>query len=352
MPLSDLWSNQAPDNADADAGDFFEDADAIDSANPSACEGADQENLKLRRKLQTGPAREALAVKRARQVPIAKTEAEPIADTYAERLQKRFFTHSYQRGGYQKKTCADDTPDEKRQFGRERSRCVWSFLQSLKAALVNLFQERGSCEHALNTIVADDTSTTLKAIGSGRNVVHTVMNTVQALRFRYSDGDFQCLHIPTPMRCLTSGKAEAIHAAFSSWLVLTASGLGTIWKHLDCPDKMPWRAKWKTTLLMGDALRANDKAWRCECRARAKTNDPFSCGLRFRCSNHQLCLVRKPTVLSVERMWSTVVRLGHLYETQSFRRSLAAAFVKLLQKDGQFTRSWMNFSIIFHFSLF
>ena len=332
MPLSDLWSGHDLSESDC----FLEPADAPESAD------IENENRQLKKKLQTCPARAARAVKRASRPDQPGQDSE-----YAERLQSRFFTHLYQRGSYQKTTFGNEAPDVKQQFSRERARCIWSFLQALKGALLHLFQNMGICQHAVNIIVADDTNTTLKAMGSGRNTVHTVMNTVQAVHFRYLDGECQCLHVPTPMCCLSSGKALAIHRAFTSWLVLTASGPGMIWKRLGCPDSFLSNTKWRTTLLMGDALRANDKAWRCDTAARLRVGDPESLGMRLRCSNHQLCLVRKPTVLSVERMWSTIVRLGHLYETQSFRRTLAAAFVKLLQKEGAFVRNLGGFQPIF-----
>ena len=341
MPLSDLWSHVESDvdenfESDDDDQQSDESDDGREAAEASRDNGA-AVNVLLKRKLQTAPARLAKAVKKAKQQGAG--DATMPAPTYAERLQKGFFSHQYQRS-YRRASCdpANDFNDVKQQFARERARCVWSFLAGLKSAVVSLFQ-RGDAEHILNTCIADDTSTKLRAPNAGRSIVYTVMNTFQFAYIRFTDGVWDSLHIPTPLQCLNSSKASAIHHALTSWLLVTASGPGQTWQSLGCARDLLHSVKWRTSVMIGDVLKANDAAWRVERERWHRDAAEGSIGMRLKCCNHQLCLVRKPTVLAIERLWATIVRLGHLMETHSFRRALATALVALIQEDGQFVRA-------------
>ena len=337
MPLSDLWEAHSPE--------------ALSDSDTDCDSGKNEEVQSLKRKLQTANARQAKAVKKAAEKSPKQDQhsGETSEDAYSKRLQKEYFTHEFHGRSY-RKPAVDPTLFEKndvrQQFVRDRARCVWSLLQRLKAVVVDLFLGRAQIQHVLNVCVADDTSTRLKPPSSSRSVVYTVMNSVQSAHFRFDNGEWECLHIPTPVTCLTSGKSASIHQAFTSWLVVSATGPGEMWSKLDCPNTLLDRCEWKTTILIGDALKANDGAWKCERKNRLKSKMAQCVGLRHKCCNHQLCLVRKPVVLSIERFWSTIVRLGHLMETHSFRRSMAAALVKFLQRDGNFvsvlTESWSH----------
>lgn len=243
----------------------------------------------------------------------------------------------------------------KQRFVRERARCVWSFLQQITHRIRNLLGGRRAVAHVLNTCVADDTNTSLKCSKAERNVVHTVMNTVQSAMIRYQNEDWELLHIPTPVQCLESGKASSIHAAFTSWLICSAAGIGCQWQRLGCTNDLGSQAAWRTCIMIGDALKANDAAWKQEtqilasARADPKSNSQRLLGMRFRCAVHQVALTRKPAVLAIESFWTTLVRLGHLYEGHSFRRALSAAIMSLVQKEGEFIRAWpqSTFGLIF-----
>lgn len=308
-----------------------------DSGNAAPLLSVDAENQRLKRQLRTAPARAA------KQVMKAKQESDPpllVEKTYAEQLQHDFFTPHWARLSHQIPT-ADPTCDEgegKQRFVRGRARCVWSFLKCLKDKVVALFQNRGKVQHLLNICIADDTSTRLRPSTAERSIIYTIMNTVQFAHLTFADRSWEGIHIPTPVRCLNSGKAESIHFAFGFWMLASAQGIGLIWRLLGCTGRLLDNMKWTTVLLMGDALKANDAAWKTE-RAKGIQNSDFkSLGIRLKCNNHQLSLVRRPAVLSVERFWSTVVRLGNLLESQGFRKGLASALVSLLHKPGSFVR--------------
>ncbi|CAE7402212.1 unnamed protein product [Symbiodinium sp. CCMP2592] len=308
----------------------------------------------MRRRLQTEKARIAVAASR-----VAKSKDAEVAaatncmppEPFQSRLQREQFTRLFVRTKYGT-TFMDK--DERHQFSRERARCVKSFLQAMVDAVVKLF--RGSSgsdalpmKHVLNTVVSDDTTTKLKAQGRpgfDQSVVYTVMNTSQSLVLRYADGATQCMHMPTPLQILPSGKAKSIHEAFKAWLLITGTGVGGRLLSLQCPANLASQSPWQTLVLMGDALKANNTAWNMEknslLQRRRETDSADvphrTLGLRLKCLNHQCALIRRPLVLSIERYWATLVRLGHLFELNSFRRSFAGALISLVQQPGNFVR--------------
>ena len=169
------------------------------------------------------------------------------------------------------------------------------------------------------------------------------MNSKQSPVARYGTGLVECLHIPTPLQVLAPCTAASIHAAFRAWLVVTGSGLGSKLINLSCSADATKEANWRTLVLMGDTLKANDAAWLEEAavlkEARAAGHvTQRTAGFRLRCGNHQLALVRKTAVLSISQFWPTLVRLGHLFETHAFNSSFAGAMIALLEEEGRFQR--------------
>ena len=130
----------------------------------------------------------------------------------------------------------------------------------------------------INTIVPDDTNTRLKGPGRGdRSLVHTVMNVVQSCVVYYekplSDGhNWHCFSLPCPVSILKVANTEHIHAAYASYLIAGAAGLGQRWKALGISSSVTdaiANGKWIVQLMCGDALEANSSmdrsadVWRC-----------------------------------------------------------------------------------------
>ena len=159
------------------------------------------------------------------------------------------------------------------------------------------------------------------------------------------------MHIPTPVQCLPTAKADSLHAALSAWLVVSAKGFGCMWERLGFAVELPQQCKWRTVVLIGDALRANDAAWKIEMKLLAKQRSLGGAlslaplGIRLKCAVHQLALIRRPIVLCIDQYWTSLVQLGHLYEAYSFRRGISAAIMSLLQKEGKFQRTLALLSI-------
>ena len=83
-------------------------------------------------------------------------------------------------------------------------------------------------------------------------------------------------------------------------------------------------------MFVGDALRANDAAFRREAFLLSQCNSGNICALRLRCSVHQLSLIRKVAVLMIPKFWSTIVRLAHLFEILAFRKTFASSMYALI----------------------
>lgn len=55
-------------------------------------------------------------------------------------------------------------------------------------------------------------------------------------------------------------------------------------------------------------------------------------------SNAQLCLIRKNLALRIPGYWSTLVRLGHLFESYSFRKKFYVAIAKLIKDNFDYMK--------------
>lgn len=88
--------------------------------------------------------------------------------------------------------------------------------------------------------------------------------------------------------------------------------------------------KWNVVAYIGDALRVNDavcaklnKQVHYKCISHGDSGDPTAqCQTLFiqmHCMIHQISLTRKHLALAFSGLWSNLVRLGHLFESHSFR---------------------------------
>ena len=319
----------------------------------------DNDPQKDKKRKQTEKGRIASLVSRAAKKP--KSQARPSssdgAHTYALDMQRRFFTGRLHHVFAMSQSYEASRPDPKKTILRDRSRCAWSLLVRVAHTLDTILTAGSSnpgtrVGHIINTIVPDDTTTRLKGPHVGdKSVVSTIMNQVQACIVTYEQQgtdvkpNWHCFPIPCPTTIINVPDAENIHAAYASFLVCGANGLGTKLQSLGLPANLAdaQTAKWAVQIMCGDALEANSSAFGLERKILFHKRKVLNqchrkVAIRLKCMNHQLCLIRKPVVLGVERYWATLVRLAHLYECASFRRRIAAGVVNLLSKPGVFER--------------
>ena len=329
MSLRDLWD-------DHDSG--------IESE--SEVKKAQREDQADKRRRQTENARKALLIKKRQKKEDAWDLAfsEKMVDSRQELLQEHYFTRRlFSPGQY------NDTNYKK--MKAERARCAFSLIRALLQVLRDLCQTPP--QHCICCVTADDTNTRMRP-PSGRSQIFTVCDTVQNVHLRSSACDgcpWTTLHIPTPLIALPGSKASDIHAGMTAWSVFCGRGLGTTLQSFGLAEEdlgAVFKAKFRTTIFIGDALKANDAAWTVERhimkrQERPTDSDNHHTALRIKCLTHQINLIRKPVVLSSAGMWSCFVRLAHLFQAHSFRRAFATSLLAVLQSPGTFHRisAWL-----------
>lgn len=259
--------------------------------------------------------------------------------SWAAILQQRFFTrqvfHSL------KETNAE--ADLKKE-ANERARCTFSLPTYIVQLIQGMFQSsNGKPVHIINAVIADDTDTRLKGLGhDGRPVLRTVCDTVQAVHCRFGQ-EWESLLIPTPMLVLAAPKTGDIHAATTAHSLVCGAGVGHMLESYGVSQSVVQTVDggWRSEILVGDALKANQASWRVEralLQSQREKSDGRLLGLNLKCLVHTLNLVRKPMALSIPGYWSTLVRFSHLMESYSFRTGFTTALLRVLQAPGSFQR--------------
>ncbi|CAK9064265.1 unnamed protein product [Durusdinium trenchii] len=250
MPFSDLWdtSEQKPEG-----------------------QSSDEELRRLRRSQRTAKAREAAAQARVRKqfhavdagvVDSGQTQAQ----TRASILQSKYFTRRLFSPGISKE-------QDYQKIGSERGRCVFSLVQFIVELVKGLFTDSAGqpkpVEHIINAVIADDTDTRMKGAGL-RSTIHTVCNTVQAVHVRMSpagkDELWVSTNIPTPMLVLSSPQCGNIHAASTAMSIVCGAGIGSLLGKFGVSfhDVTPHPRVFRTEVMVGDALQANQASWKLE----------------------------------------------------------------------------------------
>lgn len=310
---------------------------------------------RLLRKNRTEKARIAALLKkqsrRLFQKHIQPQQSEPSAETTLSALQTCFFTSRFSKAEYE----ADRYNGDNKSFTRDRARCVFSLMKAIASTVSKLFSPGSGDQavfHVLNAHIVDDTSTRMRGPSSSdRTTVYTIMNTVQSLHFNVGNvgicdddvvyNDFanpnSCVsfRVPTPLLVLENPNANGIHESFTGSAIITARGVGQMIERFGLPKNIAAQIPWKTFIFIGDALKANNAAFRKECQEILKHKESLGNHLAFRvrCSIHQICLIRKPIVLMIPKLWTTVVRLAHLFESLSFRKAFARTLASIVQQS-------------------
>lgn len=294
------------------------------------------ELVKLRKSNRTQQARQALATARA-----ARKEAALLARVEGQLIDDRA-------GWLQSNYCTNKVYNlsmtgeiDRKKIQKERGRCVYSLVRALVQAIQSMFQPN-QAQHVISCVVADDTNVRM-AGPTGQNQIFTICDVVQSLHLRTpvtgsQDGAWTSINIPTPALVLSSAKTADIHGAMTAFAIVSGQGIGKMMRSIGLESIPSPASAFHTEIFVGDALKANDAAWRLErqllkTRRLDEVDDACSrtLAMRVKCVVHQINLIRKPCVLSVPHYWSTLVRLGHLFEQASFRKSLAASLLRVLQ---------------------
>ena len=105
--------------------------------------------------------------------------------------------------------------------------------------------------------------------------------------------------------------------------------------------------KRQTFIFISDALKTNDTLFRelskvvqsCMLQPESpisEDNRPKTAALQIHCNIHQVSLTRRTLVLGFDGYWSSLVRLGHLFEGHSFRQRFQASLVQIVRESFRY----------------
>ncbi len=326
MPLSALWQECG---AEAESGD---------SSDNSTLEG-------LRRQVRTFKARKALAVKREREKHKAlQCEQNDEMESQKRAFQQQFLCNaSVQWDPFE----GDDQSSPAFDDNAGRRRAVYLYFKSFAAAVKRLFQWRPMetntafqdtkqpIRHLISVNTNDDTNIKVGSGIHGSTEVRSVMNNIQEHVVLTSSAPpkWFCLH--QPIVALDRADTSGLYYAFMAWVLGFAGYVGWRLRVWGIPTNILRTVRHQTCIFVGDALRVNDAIFKklVQCVQCAATASHV---LQIHCSIHQVSLTRKTLALGFPGYWSNLVRLGHLFESHTFRQRFAACMSKVIQENFEF----------------
>lgn len=256
----------------------------------------------------------------------------------------------------------------------QRLRLLISFLKRWAATLVTFFSGTDSTEsdegvpkpdisHTLITCVIDDTNMRLSSPSvPGANEIKksrvvSVMNHVQQLILCYTKaaaGGNDCannttpgpvqhryLTVHTPLVCLPKADTRTIAVEFVTRLLFFVGRVSRRFEPYGLTNALLQGVLLQGVCCCFDSLVTNiamlkkvrvaiAAAHRDNSSCEAKAVYPF---WGVTCQLHQLALARKPLLNSWGGFWSSIVRLGHLFEIHSFRAQFRSALLEIIQES-------------------
>lgn len=360
MPLSDLWSSEG---GDADQGQ-----EALDPTH-SSC----SDLPRLRNQCRTFKARMASLL--SRQKTKLERERKNVAidpDVDAKTVfQQKFLASAATQWDPLEDTGASGLLHNVDEVAGRR-RAVYSYFKALGRALVRLFRwEEASptpISHVISINTNDDTNVKLGSGARGSTEVRSVMNNLQE-HIVISDSSSSSTTATTwfavhqPIVTLERPDTHCLYSEFMSWVLGWAGFVGWRLQVWGVPRDLFKCVRRHTFCFIGDAVRVNDSLFKYVCEAVTQSDRCQGHGsgpvtqshaFQIHCGIHQVALVRKTIALGFPGYWSNLVRLGHLYESHSFRQRFKAALSAMVASNFQFVEvctlpeesiAWNSFKI-------
>lgn len=177
----------------------------------------------------------------------------------------------------------------------------------------------------LASYIVDDCQLRLvgEAVISRKAEGMNIMNICQSLHICTSGRQQRSLRIPTPIIQVLNGSAMGMFQSFSSWQILSVLGVGQRFLNLGLNPSLGNGVACTVQCVCDDSFRANAVVFR-EIRKRVVAQtDCRHMAINLKCNVHLGNLIRKSLVLAIPGYWTTVVRLGHLFELSRFRQQFA-----------------------------
>lgn len=351
-----LWSAGSEEDQEAAASESEQssqsEASKAESRSPSEADGA-LDPQKLKNQNRTFKARvAALLAKQKRKIEL---ELKPQGCTNPEEEVTRCFQREFLAS---KATQWDPLEDVVDTTGHEtwdetsgRRRAVYSYFKAFAGAVMSAFQWTDQCSsttqattvsHVISINTNDDTNMKLGSGTRGSTEVRSVMNNIQE-HILLSESSEQPIwfSVHQPLVALERADASCLYSHFMAWLLGFAGYVGWKLRVWGIPVDLFRGVRRHTVCFIGDALRVNDCLFRYlseTVQHRPAGNDTQSHTLQIHCMIHQLNLTRRSIAVGFPNYWSNLVRLGHLYESHSFRQKFRVALAKLIRENFVYIR--------------
>lgn len=251
---------------------------------------------------------------------------------------------------------------------RHRLRLLWSWFSSFVASIVRFVHgNEQNVNHIITMCVVDDTNMRLTPtpMCAGDKKTHSsrvvsCMNMLQTLLFNVKDEQsfqddmgapsancaYKSFVVHTPIIPLERTNAKGLATEFLSWVFMWLGSIGE--RFVRVTDKaqavdtsqipihclaITWDSL-KTNLAVLKGLRT--AAFAKQKLESASTSDNVFPLLSARCGLHQIALSRKQLLFYFKNHWSAIVRLGHLFESQSFRLQFRNALLRVVGSNFDF----------------
>ena len=348
MPLSDFWG--AVSSHDEDSSD----SNGSESPQRASDDNADSEELaRLKRRQRTEKARVASLLSRQRRKLEEKHGEEAAADPVAT-FQRTFLASGQARKNWWNPFESGIGVDTLDKTAGGRSRAVFTYFLNMVHALRSLFLGNESAEpqpisHLLNINIHDDTNIKLASSHRSSRSVRPVLSNIQhqiLIRSGMQDSDLPVWFlVHQPLIVLQRATARQLCNQFLAWSLHFAGQIGQRLKAWGVPHHLLKHVGRSTHVVVSDALAANDALFANLAKtihykslegpdiALEKTD---ALAVQLHCMIHQVSLTRRAMVLGFDGFWSSLVRLGHLFESHSFRTRFQASMARVIHESFRF----------------
>lgn len=339
MPLCDFFCEQSEDECPAD----------------------DSDDTRLKNQERTAKARVAsqLSFQKRRLEQKYKIQQQDQLET-DEACKARFQREFLASAATQWNPC-EDVPTENSSSttqANDRRRAVYMYFKSFAKAVRKLFfgpqQQEGldardaspQISHVISINTNDDTNIRLGSGKRGSSEVRSVMNNIQQHvvvkePLALDDLPAAWFSVHQPLVVLERADTSNLYAEFMSWVLSFANYVGWRFRLWGMPSNLFQKVQSQVFCFVGDALRVNDALFKRLTQAVQEQTSDQTCksfAFQVHCGIHQVSLTRKTLALGFAGYWSTLVRLGHLFSSHTFRQKFKASMAKLVQENFQFLK--------------
>ena len=155
-----------------------------------------------------------------------------------------------------------------------------------------------------------------------------------------------------PMVVLHRATAQHVFREFLSWVLSFCGVAGSRLTALGVPPDLYRHVKRHVLVFAGDANKVNDSMFSQLTKVvhhwhqgsivlddgGPVPKDTFTVAFQVRCLIHQVCLTRKTLAMGIESYWSTLVRLGHLFESHTWRQKFYVSIAAIVRENYSYIR--------------